>query len=312
MVYLRLAGRPEVSTEEWRVVDSAPIYEVSSEGRVRSWWPTGRQLPYVMRPHRWKGKRGGYYLKVCLTLEKHRHKTILVHKLVTTAFIGPRPEDKEVRHLNGDGTDNRLENLRYGTKSENRRDTIRHGRDRNASKTHCKRGHEYTEANTTWARGKHGMQRQCQTCRTEWYRATTTCKPRRDDYWTHCPRGHEKTPENMYVSPKGARKCRICTLDQQRRCLGTKPRDLTRCKRGHEYTAESVYVIPSSGHRQCRICKTEYMRERYQQQQRLARISSASDDRLTRWLAETEGQESPWRTALEAEADRRWYVAVAR
>lgn len=31
---------------------------------------------------------------------------------------------------------------------------------------------------------------------------------------THCPRGHEYTPENTYVTNKGGRICRICTLRQ--------------------------------------------------------------------------------------------------
>ena len=35
------------------------------------------------------------------------------------AFVGPRPEGNEVLHLNGNPSDNRLENLKYGTRREN-------------------------------------------------------------------------------------------------------------------------------------------------------------------------------------------------
>lgn len=42
-----------------------------------------------------------------------------VHQLVMQAFEGPAPKGQEVLHINGDPTDNRLVNLRYGTRSEN-------------------------------------------------------------------------------------------------------------------------------------------------------------------------------------------------
>jgi len=41
--------------------------------------------------------------------------------------VGPCPEGHVTRHLNGDPTDNRLENLRWGTRSENQRDSVKHG-----------------------------------------------------------------------------------------------------------------------------------------------------------------------------------------
>ncbi len=56
-----------------------------------------------------------------------------VHRLVLETFVGPRPTGMECRHLNGIKTDNRLENLRWGTHSENILDTVKHGT-HNASK----------------------------------------------------------------------------------------------------------------------------------------------------------------------------------
>jgi HNH endonuclease len=35
------------------------------------------------------------------------------------AFVGPRPEGLEIRHLNGNPSDNRLTNLEYATRSRN-------------------------------------------------------------------------------------------------------------------------------------------------------------------------------------------------
>jgi hypothetical protein len=50
-----------------------------------------------------------------------------VHKLVLLAFVGPNPPKYECLHANGDPADNRLVNLRWGTRSENIQDAVRHG-----------------------------------------------------------------------------------------------------------------------------------------------------------------------------------------
>lgn len=42
-----------------------------------------------------------------------------VHQIVMQTFIGTPPSGMEVLHVNGNPTDNRLENLRYGTRTEN-------------------------------------------------------------------------------------------------------------------------------------------------------------------------------------------------
>lgn len=82
------------------------------------------------------------------------------------AFTGDDP--RQVRHKNGVPADNRLENLEYGTNAENQADSVAHGTHHMARKTHCKRGHEFTEANTyTYLRrdGSGKMGRSCRVCR---------------------------------------------------------------------------------------------------------------------------------------------------
>lgn len=52
---------------------------------------------------------------------------IRVHVAVLTAWVGPRPEGMEGRHLNGDLGDNRAENLCWSTHTENVADKVAHG-----------------------------------------------------------------------------------------------------------------------------------------------------------------------------------------
>ncbi|QWY84286.1 HNH endonuclease [Gordonia phage Jalammah] len=85
----------------------------------------------------------------------------LIHRLVMGAFVGPCPEGMEVCHRNGIGTDNRLSNLRYGTRSENAIDQVCHGVHNMARKSQCDRGHEFTAASTYEYRGR----RYCRICR---------------------------------------------------------------------------------------------------------------------------------------------------
>jgi hypothetical protein len=54
-------------------------------------------------------------------------RLILVHRAVLGAFVGPCPVGMEARHLNGEGADNRLINLTWGTKKENASDRKSHG-----------------------------------------------------------------------------------------------------------------------------------------------------------------------------------------
>jgi hypothetical protein len=145
---------------EWRpVAGYEETYSVSSTGLVRS-HPRHGTLGGILRPH--QSKWG--YMNVLLT-QNSKPWTVTVHLLVARAFLGPRPEGMETRHLDGDPTNNHASNLRYGTKSENARDRIRHGNHSNASKTHCKNGHPFDEENTGRAKG--GRERYCRICKRE-------------------------------------------------------------------------------------------------------------------------------------------------
>jgi hypothetical protein len=153
-----------MSTEEWRLIPSAPDYEVSDLGRVRSWRPyNGHSAPRVLRG--FPSPNGGHlqYRLVDVTGESVTTKG---HQLVLLAFVGPRPDwADQIRHLDGDPTNNALSNLRYGTRSENQLDAVRHGTHGQARKTHCPQGHAYVQDNVYTEPGTGG--RQCKTCRRE-------------------------------------------------------------------------------------------------------------------------------------------------
>jgi len=65
-------------------------------------------------------------------------------------------------HDDDDPTNNHLGNLRWGTYSSNALDAVRNGKHGMANKTHCKRGHEFTDGNTYQRPG--AKNRQCRTC----------------------------------------------------------------------------------------------------------------------------------------------------
>lgn len=130
-----------MSAEEWRPIPGwEDLYAISSHGRVKSFHFA---KPRILRP----GANPKGYLHVCL--HRDRQQTIgRLHVLVAAAFLGSRPDGAVIRHLNGDQTDNRPENLAYGTVAENNRDMVAHGTHACAAKTHCKWGHEFTPENT--------------------------------------------------------------------------------------------------------------------------------------------------------------------
>jgi len=121
----------DTASERWRpVVGYEHGYEVSDRGRVRSIPRTaicknGAEKPIRGCTMRQQSDAAGYPM---VTLWKDNHSTrVRVHDLATAAFLGPKPRRQQVRHINGDNTDNRLSNLLYGTCSENQMDRVAHG-----------------------------------------------------------------------------------------------------------------------------------------------------------------------------------------
>lgn len=154
-------GNIASTDEEWRPVPDWPDYSVSSAGRVIS--HKGKRPRLLVQ---WD--QNGYPF---VTLRvPGRRKTATVHGLVARAFLGPRPEGLEVRHLNGEAWDCRLQNLSYGTHAENMQDCLAHGRHAMANKTHCPREHPYSPENTVSQQGGRRVCRICKNARQRDYR----------------------------------------------------------------------------------------------------------------------------------------------
>lgn len=131
MIFQKRGGNLRVwrSTEEtpilgevWAVVKDAPIYEVSSIGRVRVTIDRHNRNGR----HFWKGKiitqncsEEAGYLKANLWTEDGQ-VCALVHRLVAGAFVAGRTEERDfVNHKNGDKQDNLQDNLEWTTPKEN-------------------------------------------------------------------------------------------------------------------------------------------------------------------------------------------------
>lgn len=132
---------PKNETEEWRpVVGHEGRYEVSSHGRVRSFLVIGsrgerrRSVPYLLK----------------LSLDNHGYPCVKLsgtvrraHRLVLEAFRGPGP-NLDGSHLNGQPSDNRLDNLVWEPHRSNEMRKADHGTRRRGSQA---AGARLTESN---------------------------------------------------------------------------------------------------------------------------------------------------------------------
>jgi hypothetical protein len=121
----------EKTSISWSEVPGKPGYRVSDQGAVESEWRRkgrGRgRAPLlfrsgVFRPLKVSPSKQGY-----ASVSLGRGPRWKVAVLVLLAFVGPKPEGQECRHLNGDRMNSRRDNVAWGTPLENAQDRIRHG-----------------------------------------------------------------------------------------------------------------------------------------------------------------------------------------
>src|SRR5690554_6644093 len=118
-----------MSGERWAAVAGYQgLYEVSDSGDVRSLDRLDAQgnriKGRVLRPD----ARPSGHLRVTLCRDSTTQR-FWVHRLVLSAFVGPRQAGMEGCHNDGDPTNNAVSNLRWDTKTANAQDRRKHGTD---------------------------------------------------------------------------------------------------------------------------------------------------------------------------------------
>ena len=112
---------------EFRHCPEYPGYCVGDNGSVWSCWKLGSRSHFSDRWRELTGARHSEgYRRVTLSRRKV-FRSVLIHRLVLEAFVGPCPDGKECRHLDGDRENNRFVNLAWGTPIENMADMRLHG-----------------------------------------------------------------------------------------------------------------------------------------------------------------------------------------
>ena len=98
--------------EEWKEIEGFEGYHISNLGRVKSFkrYAEGKIMSLNMT------KQGYYHV---ILYSNKILKGMKVHRLVASAFI-PNPENKpQVNHIDGDKSNNCVNNLEWSTASEN-------------------------------------------------------------------------------------------------------------------------------------------------------------------------------------------------
>lgn len=137
-------------TKEERCLESigSGRITIDADGRV---WKHWRLVARVGKVHFEVPKRADYpdRLGYCRASIPVGGKAVIVyaHRLVWVATNGPIPGGKEINHIDGNKSNNRLSNLELVTKSENQQHSL------NVTKTHfnlSNGGEKHPEAVLTW------------------------------------------------------------------------------------------------------------------------------------------------------------------
>ena len=110
-------------SEEWRDIKGYEgIYQISDCGRVKSLErivPWGKGIRHIKEKFlRVKKKKSGY-LFYCLYSGNGTVKYEHAHRLVAQAFIPNPLQKKDVNHIDGNKSNNCVDNLEWATRSEN-------------------------------------------------------------------------------------------------------------------------------------------------------------------------------------------------
>lgn len=107
--------------EEWKDVPDFPHYQASTDGNIRS-FQKSKDTPKLLSQTP-VGREG--HLRVFLYKDNIKHP-LLVHRVIAETFIDNPDNFPVVRHRDDNPTNNRVENLLWGTQKDNVHDCIEH------------------------------------------------------------------------------------------------------------------------------------------------------------------------------------------
>lgn len=110
----------------------------------------------------WRGKkwRNGYGVFVV-----DAELQVAAHRFAWELVNGPVPDGLWVLHSCDNPPCTRLDHLFLGDRKANMEDCARKGRTYNGKKTHCPKGHPYSQENTyRWLTARGTPKRECRTC----------------------------------------------------------------------------------------------------------------------------------------------------
>lgn len=115
-----MKAETKVQNEIWKPIDfTNGKYSVSNKGRVKNngfYANIGNGLKRWVKP---RIKRLGKHNQGYFSVSLHRSKTYLVHRLVAGEFLDNPQKLEFVNHIDGNKTNNNVDNLEWCTRQEN-------------------------------------------------------------------------------------------------------------------------------------------------------------------------------------------------
>jgi hypothetical protein len=105
--------------EIWKQIEDYPGYEASNFGRVRRWHRWANKdgiITYTLLKPNKLYKKNYYMMRMSKNAKQY---TFLLHRLIARTFLDNPNNLPIVMHLDNDGFNNRVDNLKWSTTSEN-------------------------------------------------------------------------------------------------------------------------------------------------------------------------------------------------
>lgn len=113
----------EISGESWKNIPGFSKYEISEYGRIRSFHGRKNEKFKILKGS--KDKDG--YRRVSIVSDSGKMHSFKFYEMVAKLWIGERPKNLVITHLDGNKLNDHYSNLAYRSQLENIRDKIKHG-----------------------------------------------------------------------------------------------------------------------------------------------------------------------------------------